>query len=415
VVTHWAPGGSTRNAPLHRFLFGSRDAAGEIPDTVAVAEKDHVARARLDELAASAGGTISVETALPERPAAWRPPSPSYPSLAVRGFDRTLDTAWVRTSYSGLTAGLHDLPAVHGVGSEAEQPGTVDEPELVTAGVASTATGDPASPMADLPKGATFGTLVHEVLENTDFTDPDLRSHLVEQCEAAGSERFAGVPAAALADALLPALTTPLGPLAGDRRLADVSRADRLDELDFELPLLGGERPTGDARVGEIADLLAGHLPDTDPLRGFADDLRAPVLADRRLRGFLGGSIDLVLRVHADAGPRHLVVDYKTNWLGGEVLTSADYRPDAMAQAMREAHYPLQAMLYSVALHRFLRWRQPGYDPALHLGGVLYLFLRGMCGPATPVVDGVPCGVFSWSPPAALVTDLSDLLDRGTT
>jgi exodeoxyribonuclease V beta subunit len=37
-----------------------------------------------------------------------------------------------------------------------------------------------------------------------------------------------------------------------------------------------------------------------------------------------------------------------------------------------------------------------------------------MCGPATPAVDGVPCGVFSWAPPTALVTDLSDLLDRGT-
>jgi exodeoxyribonuclease V beta subunit len=95
-------------------------------------------------------------------------------------------------------------------------------------------------------------------------------------------------------------------------------------------------------------------------------------------------------------------------------VTTADYTPEAMAAAMRQAHYPLQALLYSVALHRFLRWRQPGYDPAQHLGGVLYLFLRGMAGPATPAVDGVPCGVFSWSPPAALVTDLSDLLDRGS-
>ena len=48
------------------------------------------------------------------------------------------------------------------------------------------------------------------------------------------------------------------------------------------------------------------------------------------------------------------------------------------------AHYPLQALLYSVALHRLLRWRQPGYDPDRHLGGVLYLFVRGMAGPQTP-------------------------------
>ncbi len=81
---------------------------------------------------------------------------------------------------------------------------------------------------------------------------------------------------------------------------------------------------------------------------------------------------------------------------------------------MMAAHYPLQALLYSVALHRLLRWRQPGYQPAHHLGGVLYLFLRGMCGPDTPTVDDVPCGVFSWQPPAQLVEDLDLLLDGGT-
>jgi exodeoxyribonuclease V beta subunit len=73
----------------------------------------------------------------------------------------------------------------------------------------------------------------------------------------------------------------------------------------------------------------------------------------------------------------------------------------------------LQALLYSVVVHRYLRWRLPGYDPATHLGGVLYLYVRGMCGPDTPEVDGVPCGVFSWQPPATLVVALSDLLDGG--
>ena len=85
---------------------------------------------------------------------------------------------------------------------------------------------------------------------------------------------------------------------------------------------------------------------------------------------------------------------------------------------MVEAHYPLQSLLYAVALHRYLRWRLPGYAPQEHLGGVGYLFLRGMCGPATPVTgDGplaAPCGVFAWRPPSALVTELSDLLEGGT-
>jgi exodeoxyribonuclease V beta subunit len=97
------------------------------------------------------------------------------------------------------------------------------------------------------------------------------------------------------------------------------------------------------------------------------------------------------------------------------VLTSHDYRPEALREAMGHSDYPLQALLYAVVLHRFLRWRQPGYDPDLHLGGVLYLYLRGMCGPATPIVDGEPCGTFSWRPPAALVEALSDLLDGART
>ena len=81
---------------------------------------------------------------------------------------------------------------------------------------------------------------------------------------------------------------------------------------------------------------------------------------------------------------------------------------------MKHAHYPLQALFYVVALHRFLRWRIVGYDPDVHLAGVLYLFLRGMIGADTPVVDGTPCGVFAWRPSSAFVIAASDLLDRGT-
>ena len=104
-----------------------------------------------------------------------------------------------------------------------------------------------------------------------------------------------------------------------------------------------------------------------------------------------------------------MVVDYKSNWLGdGDgSLTSADYERARLVEAMLHSDYPLQALLYSVVLHRFLRWRQPGYDPDRHLGGVLYLFVRGMCGPDTPVVDGHPAGVFDWQPPA--VADRRDV------
>jgi len=80
---------------------------------------------------------------------------------------------------------------------------------------------------------------------------------------------------------------------------------------------------------------------------------------------------------------------------------------------MRHRHYGLQALLYTVALHRYLRWRLPGYDPDRDVAGVLYLFLRGMTGPRTPAIDGEPCGVFAWRPPGALIEALSDVFDRG--
>jgi exodeoxyribonuclease V beta subunit len=164
----------------------------------------------------------------------------------------------------------------------------------------------------------------------------------------------------------------------------------------------------------DVAPLLRQHLAPGDPMRDYADRLEQPILGDQPLRGYLSGSIDVVFRVPGSSGHRYVVADWKTNLLGerGNPLTAADYAPDRLSEAMLHSHYPLQALLYSVVLHRFLRWRLPGYSPAEHLGGVVYLYLRGMCGPQTPLVDGHPAGVFSWPLPPELVTSLSDLLDR---
>ncbi|SKF62528.1 DNA helicase/exodeoxyribonuclease V, beta subunit [Mycobacteroides abscessus subsp. abscessus] len=48
--------------------------------------------------------------------------------------------------------------------------------------------------------------------------------------------------------------------------------------------------------------------------------------------------------------------------LPDEELTVQHYNAKAMTQAMVAAHYPLQALLYSVALHRLLGWRLPGWS-----------------------------------------------------
>ena len=271
--------------------------------------------------------------------------------------------------------------------------------------------------LADTPGGADVGTFVHGVLENTDFAAFDLDGQIGDRVRQEQTRRHINIgdPAAVVAG-LRAAIETPLGPLVGDVRLCDIGRADRLDEVAFEMPLVGGDRPTGAVTVMDIGRLLRTHLPPGDILAGYADRLSDPML-QAVLRGYLAGSIDLVFRTF-DAGgaQRYAVIDYKTNRLSpaGQDLSAWHYRPAAMAEEMQRAHYPLQALLYTCALHRYLRWRLPGYDPRRNLAGVLYLFVRGMSGAGTPRVDGQPCGVFAWQPPATLVEALSDLLDRGT-
>jgi exodeoxyribonuclease V beta subunit len=410
VVAWWAPSRDEPNGGLSRLLRDRRPGQTTVrtrcePPTIT----DDEALERFREWQ-DAGGPV-VEQAI-IAPLVPPPVEPSSAELSARHFHRGIDTTWRRTSYSGL------------VRSAQENAGVSSEPEVVELDdeVADLALVTPAegsgvpSPMAELPTGAKFGTLVHAVLENADPHADDLAAELRTQIDTHSVWWPVNVPAAQLADALVPMHDTPLGPLAEDLTLRQIGLSDRLCELDFEFPLAGGDLRTDstDIRLADVGRLLAQHLPADDPLVSYVGRLTDAALGSQSLRGYLSGSLDIVLRIpDATAGYRYLVADYKTNWLGesGRPLTAADYSATRMAEAMLHSDYPLQALLYCVVLHRFLRWRQPGYDPDCHLGGVLYLFVRGMCGPDTPLTDGHPAGVFSWQPPAALVVALSDLLD----
>ncbi|MEP6697131.1 MAG: UvrD-helicase domain-containing protein [Pseudonocardiales bacterium] len=424
VVAWWAPSNNTSASPLHRLLYDDFPPGQKVMDKVPV-PMDGPARVRLSTKAASSAGSIEVESVADDRKARWTPPAGPVAQLSAAVFGRSLDRAWRRTSYSGLTASLYEARHAPGVGSEPEAADREDEPVLPP-GLPLAVESDEErlravpSPMADLPAGTAFGTLVHRVLETVDTGALDLPTELQARCSEAVAGRLgSALDAGVLAQGMLASFETPLGGVFGGLRLRDIAPADRLAELDFELPLAGGDSPgVVDSTLGSVAGLLRSYVLPPDPMAGYADALAVPALGPQRLRGYLSGSIDAVLRVGGGAaGPRYVVVDYKTNWMGAfgvdQSLTAWDYRPAALAAEMVQAHYGLQALLYSVALHRFLRWRQPGYDPDRHLGGVLYLFLRGMCGPATPLVDGIPCGVFSWRPPSGLVVGLSSLLDTG--
>ena len=411
VVCWWAPTKNADASPLHRLLMRP-DGAGDVPAAPAVPSDDDVVA--LFGAWRDRGGPAPEAAVLADpgpEPAADAPGV-----LAVRTFGRDVDTTWRRTSYTSLTN--IEVAASPAVASEPETGPKDDEPD--TSFVEPEPPVVPPelavpSPMADLPVGATFGSLVHAVLEHTDPDAPDLRAELLGHID----EQLGWWPVALdrdeLADALVAVCDSPLGSTADGLTLRRIPLRDRLRELDFELPLSGGDLVVDGAgsRLGDLAPLLRRHLPEGDPVRGYTEALDVPALGGQSLRGYLTGSVDVVLRLGTRAAPRYVIVDYKTNWLGArdEPLTAHAYRPAALDAAMGHSDYPLQALLYAAVLHRFLRWRQPGYDPETHLGGVLYLYLRGMCGPETPLVDGEPCGIFAWRPPVALLDDLSDLLD----
>lgn len=395
VVMWWAPGGPTRSSPLHRLLF-SRDRAN--PDPRPVVPDDAAAARFLTEWGQAAGPDVLVEPASFDSPAIpqWDSRPTAAGELAAARFDRAIDHTWRRTSYSALVSGTpHQTP----VASEPEYTEKTDEQTAEP--LAGPTDAGPAemvhsSLMNTLPFGAAFGTLVHEVLEMVDTDVDDLPAEVRRRCSDAVGVRLSDIDIDVLSDALLAVLNTPLGVEPGIT-LAQISSSDRLPELDFEFPLGSGTEAT----LRQISDLMATYLRRDDLLADYPEHLRR--VAAPPLRGFLTGSIDAVLRL---PGNRFVVVDYKTNRTARGDLSCLDYTPESMAREMMNSNYPLQALLYSVALHRYLRWRLPGYSPQTHLGGVQYHFVRGMIGPATPP----GCGVFAWNPPPALIEAVSDLI-----
>ena len=411
AVLWWAGAMDSQHSPLARVVF-ERDEEGVV--------RPHGSARRTDDDVAAAfaalGPRVSVERVSRPGDARWRVDPGDPPVLEAAVFDRPLDTGWRRVSYSGITSALHEEPAI---GSEPEEQLMSDEEVTATPAPGPAARGPEEDrwravslDLAGMPGGALVGTVVHGVLERTGFDAPDLAVEVADAVRRESAWRNVDLGNAdAVVAGLCAAIASPLGPMVGDIALRDIGRRDRLDELGFEIPLVGGDVPTGSLHVADVADLLEQHLPAGDPVARYADRLRDPALRGM-LRGYLTGSLDLVFRL---PDGRFVVADYKTNRLGppDETLTAWHYRPEALEAEMAAAHYPLQGLLYSLALHRYLRWRLPGYEAARHLGGVLYLFVRGMVGPEGPRWEDQPCGVWSWHPPAPLIEALSDLFDRG--
>jgi len=321
---------------------------------------------------------------------------------------------WRRWSFTGITSDAHGewAPPVRGGNDEGDGEASGVDVSIPPAAA------PPASvrmPWADVRGGKAFGVLVHTVMEGVDPAAADMRAHVRELVERAARRSRLEMPPSVIVDGVLSAMEAPLGPMFGGRRLLDIPVRDRLSELQFDLPLPDEHGAFPLRRIGEV---LIDTLADGDPVRSYAAELAAG-RHEHRLAGFLQGTIDAVFRIHGSDGvQRFVVADYKTNRVHEPASGAAPieaYHPDRLASPMATSDYPLQALLYSVAVHRFLSLRVPEYDPAVHLGGIAYLFMRGMVGEHTPVVepDGRAYGIFAWTPPARTITELDQLFRRG--
>ena len=436
TVLWWAPGIDAHKSSANVVLFDRDDTGtplntrptitfgqqgGPKPEKALIPNPDPATTVhRLAVLTDRSGGTIEVAECPAQTPSVlWAPAAEAgvAPVLGVAptGGRRVADPMWRHWSFTSITKTLDvewslAVPSapVTGGNDEAEVADDANDPAVVEA------TSNAASmPLADVVAGAEFGTLVHSVLEQVDPASATLLDDLQRTLRAQAARDGVVIDTGLVAKGLLAAVETPLGSIAEGKRLADIPTSDRLTELTFDMPLhSSGVRPTA-VQIGEV---LLAHLGADDPIRKYAHEL-----AEGRftvdLAGHLQGSIDAVLRVADDAGKyRYLLVDYKTNRLHQRGATDplAAYHPSLLPAAMAHSDYPLQALLYSVAVHRYLRWRLgAAYVPDDHLGGVAYLFVRGMVGAATPLVEGQPHGVFSWRPPAAAIVALDRLLATG--
>ena len=315
------------------------------------------------------------------------------------------DWNWKRWSFSSLSSSLkHDSSDTHSGGSD--EGDVEDQPVLNKAG--SSGNGAYVGPgLFSMPAGAEFGTLVHEVLEKVNFTSPTLLNDLIGVIDSYDSETLRGVDVDALANGLLDALLTPLEPVIPGFRFADLDAANRLAEMDFHFSL-----PTNSASAVEIAQEAAA---DKDSMfSSYFEQLAQTWSSEygRNISGLMTGSIDVLFRANVDGRFKYYVVDYKSNRLhsSGYVVDHDTYEVDSMKKEMEKHHYPLQALFYCVALHRFMTHRIPDYDIDRDLGGAGYLFLRGMVGVDTPIVDGVRNGVLAWRPSTQTILAVDAIL-----
>ncbi|TVQ41745.1 MAG: exodeoxyribonuclease V subunit beta [Wenzhouxiangella sp.] len=245
----------------------------------------------------------------------------------------------------------------------------------------------PSSPKRSLdihgfPRGPRPGTFLHGLLEwagrqglAETAADPGRFLDQIERrCRLRGWNKWTGVVQQWMRDQL----HQPMRLNDQQLCLADLARGHFTPELEFWFQA---------SRVDTVAldRLVRKHSFDA---------AQRKALARNELNGMMRGFIDLVFEHQG----RYYVLDYKSNHLGDGPEAYSDA---AMSASVLDKRYDLQFAVYTLALHRLLASRLPDYDYERHVGGAVYLYLRG-CGSASG-------GVFHYRPDRELIQSLDKL------
>lgn len=307
----------------------------------------------------------------------------------ARKISRQIPSNWWISSYSAMLDGAGKTAAVDPKDNALNPPpdaadsaveDQLQEVEIVLPASTTTST---ARSIHQFHRGPQPGTFLHGLLEwaaDEGFAKPAndrqiVHDKLTEYCKPRGWEQWVDM----LTDWFQQLLHTPLK-LTADTEgmaLADLTPDNYQAELEF---------------------LFAAHHVDTHALdhavtSAIMPGAARPQLQNREVNGMLKGFIDLAF-CHQG---RYYVMDYKSNYLGENEQA---YSPDAMMLAMREHRYDLQYVLYTLAMHRQLKSRLPNYDYQRHMGGAIYVFLRG--------ANTNGRGVYVDKPPWPLIAQLDD-------
>ena len=310
----------------------------------------------------------------------WQPNLVMQTELTVQDFNQTIEKNWQVTSFSALQSHLHNLYTNYfsDLGQDHEDRDFSITEEAYEDGRMPNSQGDyPVgySPF-DFPKGVEVGACLHSYLEKLDFSKPIQIDTLKPICQYLNLTDDWLLP---LQQWFTQIMQYPLPELGS---LAQITPENRLTELQFYL------------KLGKLFNSQAFNqiLSQYHSLY----DQQYPIQIDE-IQGFIRGFIDAVVRHNG----RYYVIDYKSNFIGNQQM---DYQPEYLQNVMAAQRYDLQYLIYTLAVHRYLKHRDPDYQYESHFGGVFYLFLRGMSFPETQTA-----GVFFTKPSTTLIEKLDQL------